>query len=62
MPAVDGHVDLEIQRPHLIRPRRTQPLMPADADPALLPNPDGPFQSVLTPQSAGAFPVDHQTF
>ncbi len=58
--SVGGDIDLEIQRPHPIRPRRTQPLMSTRTDPSLLTHPDRSFQPVLTPQPAGAFPVDHQ--
>src|SRR5690606_3849389 len=60
LPAVDGDVDLEVQRPHLIRPVRTHPLMPAGTDTLLLDHPHRAFQPFGDPQPAGAFTVDHQ--
>lgn len=62
LPAVDGEVELEIQRPHLIRSRRPQPLMAARADPALLTHPDGAFQPFLAPEPLRTFSIDHQGF
>lgn len=58
--AINGDVDLEVQRPHLIRPARAHPLMPPRADAPLLDHPRGAFQTFGDPQPAGALAVGHQ--
>jgi len=60
LPAVDGDIDLEIQGPHLIRERRLQTLIPARSDAALLAHSTRSLQSLLTPESSGAFVVGDQ--
>lgn len=60
--AVDGDIDLEIQGPHLIRERRLQPLIPPRPDAAFLTHSTRSLQSLLTPESLGAFMVGDQTF
>jgi hypothetical protein len=62
LPAVDGDIDLEVQRPHLIRSLSAYPLMPGRATPLVLPHPGRALQPQLDPQSSGAFAVDHEPF
>src|SRR5262249_46642596 len=58
LPAVDGDVDLEVQRPHLIRPFGAHPLVAGWAAALLLTHPHRSSEPELDPQPSGALAVD----
>jgi hypothetical protein len=57
-PAVGGLVELEVDRPYLVRPVGPQPLGDLRRDPAALPGSDRPAQAFLAPQPPDPLVVD----
>jgi hypothetical protein len=57
--ALGGDVNLEVQRPHLIRTSGGQPITPPRPDPLLFADAGRPAQALLSPVPANPLAVDH---